>query len=597
MPETPAFEALGKGWDSRPAGRAGRTERLNHLRSPLSADVAQHSSVAPTSAPKRPLRVGLLVDSLEVPSWIAAICADAIASDAAEIAAVVTNTPANGHGRPAPSYWPRPSVAGLADLYLYFDDRYFQIARDAMEPVKLVTELGQLPIIESTPIFEEGRFRFSDGDKRRLQECDLDVLLMFWSGLPSDQVLPLARHGVWFFLDHERLFTGQTPLGFWEVLTQQPVTVQYLQARIATSSQTLVLHEYYGRTNARSIKVSRNDLLWKSAAFVTRKLNELHRVDSLEQLMNVQVRSEAPIARNAASNLSVVKPIAAHVTRSLYSRLLRELHFEQWTIGFSFSPTPDSVDREFGKFDWLVPPKGSYWADPFPVQVGDQDYLLFEEFVHAENKGYLRVAAIGPEGLQETPRTLLRQEYHLSYPFVFTWQGQQYMIPETQEANRIDVYKFDAFPYTVSYYTTLMDGITAADTTLIEVDGGWWMFVAIATPGTRNFDELFLYYADNPFGPWVPHPRNPIKSDVRSARPAGRIFARQGRHYRPAQDCSRRYGYAMRLQEIKVLSETDYAEEEAQVILPDWSSDVLATHTFNFSGTLTVIDAEWRRRR
>src|SRR5207249_6501135 len=127
----------------------------------------------------------------------------------------------------------------------------------------------------------------------------------------------------------------------------------------------------------------------------------------------------------------------------------------------------------------------------------------------------------------------------------------------------------------------VMENVQAADTTLVEAAGQWWMFTAMAPRGTWNVDELFLFHADNPFGPWSPHPKNPIKSDVRSARPAGRVFARGGKYYRPAQDCSYGYGHAVRIQEIKVLSEANYVEEEAQVILPNWSPDIVGIHTLN----------------
>jgi hypothetical protein len=137
-----------------------------------------------------------------------------------------------------------------------------------------------------------------------------------------------------------------------------------------------------------------------------------------------------------------------------------------------------------------------------------------------------------------------------------------------------------------------MKNVMAADTTLVEADGRWWMFVAIASHGTWNVDELCLFVADEPFGPWRPHPQNPIKSDVRCARPAGGIFERKGRYYRPAQDCSHDYGYAVRLQKIDVLTESNYAEEEADIILPHCLPGIVGIHTFNVTADLTIIDAK-----
>ena len=50
------------------------------------------------------------------------------------------------------------------------------------------------------------------------------------------------------------------------------------------------------------------------------------------------------------------------------------------------------------------------------------------------------------------------------------------------------------------------------------------MFVNVGIEGGEAHDELHLYSAPGILGPWKPHPRNPVKSDVRSARPAGRVY-------------------------------------------------------------------------
>ena len=69
--------------------------------------------------------------------------------------------------------------------------------------------------------------------------------------------------------------------------------------------------------------------------------------------------------------------------------------------------------------------------------------------------------------------------------------------------------------------------------------------------GASSFDELFLFYADELLtNHWKPHPKNPVVSDVKSARPAGSLFFYNNKLYRPSQDCSFRYGYATVINEI-----------------------------------------------
>jgi len=483
-------------------------------------------------------------------------------------------------------------------MYLYLDHHIVQPPRDALESVNVKELWKQPPVVEAAPKFDGSYFRFTATDEERLKTLDLDVLLLFWSGLASPEVSRLARYGVWFFLDHERLFTGLAPPGFWEVLNAQPVMVQCLKARLAESEMAVTLHQHFGPIHARSIRLSRNNMLWKSVQFVSRKLDELHRSGSIDAIAKKkECRADVVIGEGTGSNVTVMKSATAHVSRFVRDRFIGLQYFDQWAIAYKYSSCTDCVDRAFADYTWLIPPKDRFWADPFPVHTKEQDFLFFEECLNSESRGHLCVAAIDKSGLKEDPRVILSRGYHLSYPFVFSWEGERYLIPESREANRIDVYRFDSFPYNVSYYKTIMDNVDAVDATLFERDGRWWMFVGIAQPGTQNVDELFLFSADNPFGPWVSHPKNPIKSDVRAARPAGMVSMRQGKYYRPAQDCSQSYGYAIRLQEIKVLSETDYAEEEVMTICPDWSSDLLGTHTLNAAGSLSVIDALKRRRR
>src|SRR5262249_46965195 len=174
---------------------------------------------------------------------------------------------------------------------------------------------------ETELLYDGPRFWFNEQDKKRLQELDIDVFLLFCAGLPIDQVLSVARYGFWFFLDQKLSLTGHPPVGFWEVLKQYPLTMQCLQALCAESLKPITLHRYYGPTDLRSIKKSRNDLLWKSASFVTRKLDELCRSRSLEAIASSQQCWEDGFLHRASSNLTVLKTIVSHGSRFVRDRI------------------------------------------------------------------------------------------------------------------------------------------------------------------------------------------------------------------------------------------------------------------------------------
>jgi hypothetical protein len=124
------------------------------------------------------------------------------------------------------------------------------------------------------------------------------------------------------------------------------------------------------------------------------------------------------------------------------------------------------------------------------------------------------------------------------------------------------------------------------------------MFVNIQEEGVAvNWDELHLYYSDSLFGPWKPHARNPIVSDVHSARPAGRLFWSNDVLYRPGQDSSQRYGYATTISQVTKLDPQDYVETEVLKICPDWDKDIVGIHTVNLVDDIFVVDCLAKRRR
>jgi hypothetical protein len=173
------------------------------------------------------------------------------------------------------------------------------------------------------------------------------------------------------------------------------------------------------------------------------------------------------------------------------------------------------------------------------------------------------------------------------------------MVPESAENRTVDLYECVGFPNEWVFKRTLMRNVKALDTTLLHHRGKWWLFSAIAEhEAAFPQAELFLFSSDTLFTEeWHPHPLNPIVSDVKRTRPAGRIVETNGRLYRPSQDCSRTYGYGFDLNEILVLSTTDYVEQQRFSARPYWERGVQASHTFATAGALTVIDAFTRRSR
>lgn len=130
----------------------------------------------------------------------------------------------------------------------------------------------------------------------------------------------------------------------------------------------------------------------------------------------------------------------------------------------------------------------------------------------------------------------------------------------------------------------------------MQHDGRWWLYAThTAVPGIGVM--TLLYWSERLAGPWRLHPANPVCSDVRAARGAGPIHERDGRLYRPSQDCAQRYGRALVLSEITRLTTTEHAEQvERRIeIAPHLGFDGL--HHYHQLGEWEVVDTRGQAPR
>jgi hypothetical protein len=239
----------------------------------------------------------------------------------------------------------------------------------------------------------------------------------------------------------------------------------------------------------------------------------------------------------------------------------------------------------------VVPDDGHrFYADPFLQQANGRTFLFVEEYSYASRKGVISVAEVSGDRLLSTPVMALQRPYHLSYPFVFDHDGEFYMIPETSENRSVELYRAVEYPWKWELDTVLMQGAVFSDATVLFQDGLWWLFVTADWFGTSTQDELSIFYCETLRGEWKPHPANPVKSDSRSSRPAGRIVQQDGRIFRPAQDCDRTYGAGIAWLEITELTPTRFSERK----MVDWDGQAELSmnglHSFDQCGSLQTID-------
>ena len=198
-------------------------------------------------------------------------------------------------------------------------------------------------------------------------------------------------------------------------------------------------------------------------------------------------------------------------------------------------------------------------ADPFMLHHDRRWYMFFEVLDRELQLGVIALATSDDGFAWSYEQVVIEEPFHLSYPYVFEWQGEHYMIPETLGASAVCLYKADDFPTRWSLRHRLIEG-AHADPSVVRFDDLWWLFSCTQPYG---HDILRLYFARDLEGPWKEHPRSPIVTNDKSrARPAGRILEVGGEVIRFAQDCVPDYGTCVRAFVIKELTRETYVEVE-----------------------------------
>lgn len=125
-----------------------------------------------------------------------------------------------------------------------------------------------------------------------------------------------------------------------------------------------------------------------------------------------------------------------------------------WYIGCRVSPQSLISGQNADNYYNLLSPTYKYWfADPVPCKVGNQCYIFMEVYDRFRKKGYIGVSSIdNKKGTISNPKKIIEETCHMSFPYVFRYQNNLYMIPETHEMKQIRIYKMGRDIYEWNLY-------------------------------------------------------------------------------------------------------------------------------------------------
>jgi len=266
-----------------------------------------------------------------------------------------------------------------------------------------------------------------------------------------------------------------------------------------------------------------------------------------------------------ASNSPLVLPGAEEPVNSA-NRLPKA---DEWSIGiltgtspFVLSPPEGLVNPVLTAAD-VTDFGADIVAHPFMVITDSMYYMFCTVKFGPSDQGGIGLAE-SQDGFHWKYRQLvIKEPFVLSYPYVFKWQDDYYLIPEAHTESSVRLYRAQHFPTEWTYVGNLVTGDHFISASVVNFRGRWWMFVS-----PEGNETLRLFFADTLTGTWTEHPMSPIVTGNKNiARPGGRLLVLDDTLYRMGQDCDPTYGNQVHAFEILDISPTTYREKMVEPAL------------------------------
>ncbi len=453
--------------------------------------------------------------------------------------------------------------------------------------------LDTIPTIEVKPKRDGDVDIFSIDDSQKTKGYNLDVILKHGFNIISGEILNIAKHGIWLLAYGKNLQNADPP-GFLEVLNKEPVvevSLRQLCSEIWEGKGKVIDKAYFNR-HIFSYVLTNNLVLESSVTFLFKNINKLKNKENIlsETIVNLKPFKTSPSSKNTVKYIyNFIKIFITGRFEGFFANSGKRK--DNWLLFFG---SGNFMDSDLSKLKPIIVPDDEFWADPFLFKHKSQLYVFFEKYSYKTKKGIISCGLIKDNELIDIV-DVLDLDYHLSYPFIFKEDGEIFMMPETSENKRLEIYKCISFPNQWELYATAFNGERVFDAFFYnDKQKQKWLYInKKATSVSDNASELYIYKVDSvKLNKLESHKQNPVIIDARVARNGGAIFNYKNKIYRPSQsNTDGIYGKALNINQIEKLTLNEYLEKTIRRVEPNFKNEFFKIHHLHQIDGMFVFDA------
>jgi hypothetical protein len=456
------------------------------------------------------------------------------------------------------------------------ESKLFPAKQTVNNRLQIIEKLRSIKTIKLTPVRKGFLDLFSDEESAQVQAYNLDLILRHEFNIIRGKILNSAKYGIWSFHHGDNAINRGGPPGFWEITLNEPcVGVTLQQLTPALDGGNVIDKAYY---NWEFSHVATNNIVLDSSVELLKKNIQklkLGKVTYRKSLVYYNPLYKRPNLKFLF--LYICKFYGIILSKILY-KILAKITFKRRLVWHLFFSKGTFLETQLFRKKEIVIPKNEFWADPFLLKHNNETYAFFENFEYKKWRGKITCGKVVDNTLVDVKDALVLP-YHMSYPFMLQQGNDIFMIPETQENNRVEIYKCAEFPQEWDLYATAFDNEQIVDTTFFTDDNNdSWLFL---NRGCNIYKtELYIYKVDSlQLKTIIPHALNPVKIDTKNARNGGAIFKYEGAYYRPSQvNTHGKYGNGLNINKIIKLTLDEYEEETLVTVEPNFKKGLVGIH-------------------
>ena len=484
----------------------------------------------------------------------------------------------------------------LLNIQVLIEKTLFKIT-PTVDKEKIIEELNTIKTLYLKPVRKGFLDVFSKDDSEKVKSFDLDIILRHEFNIIRGDILKSSKYGIWSFHHADNSVNRGGPPAFWEILSREPVIGVTLQQLTPELDGGFIIDKAF--YNPCWSYVRSKNLIFESSVtllFKNIRLLQLNHFSIEESSVYDNILYKSPKLVNTLKYiLNFYFTILKKCWQKLNSIIFRS-RYNCWTI---FIGEGNFLNSTLFRLKPVKMPKDEFWADPFIFNYNSENYIFFENYSYKSKRGKISCGIIKGNQLVEIS-DVLDLDYHLSYPFIFEENNNIFLIPETCDNKRLEIYKCVDFPCSWELYSNAFNGENIIDAHIYKDQNMQkWLFLnKQENQNSSNNSDLYIYKFDSlKLDDLQPHLQNPVIINSKTARNGGAIFKYNNEVFRPSQgNVEGIYGRSLNINKIEKLTINEYIEKTVITTYPNFKKGLISMHHLHQKDELFVIDAAYNKK-